>query len=112
MVPVLSPAQLPPQSPDRVRTRFLRIVFNRLDEANATLVGDSAHQIVQFVDGGIKTLESSGMKPPDVSRADDNLRLFGDQLVIKGRADTNVVRVDAGVIAAVRKAICPLFPFC
>src|SRR5258708_32191520 len=89
-----SPAQQQAQSPERVRTRFLRTVFNRLDEANANLVGDASHQIIQFVDKGVKTLESGGMKPPDIARADDNIRLFGDQLVIKGRGDTNTVRVD------------------
>jgi hypothetical protein len=102
---------LPKPPPDRIRVRYFRIVYERLDQANAEVTAGANERIIGIVNEGAAMVESGGSADA-YARGDDGFRIFVDRLVEAGREAANRVRVTGEVVARVRDAICPLFPFC
>jgi len=104
-------AQPAPPPRDRIRVRFFRIVYERLDQVNAEVTPDGHERIGGVVTEGSNRVEKEGTAEAFI-RGDDGFRVFVDRLIAEGREAANRVRITGEIVSKIRNTICPLFPFC
>ena len=78
----------------------------------STVIPPAVQQELQaFIDGGARRLSEEGATPERIAGAETNLDRFVSAL-IQQASRGSLSAIDKGTIAAVRRELCPFYPFC
>ena len=105
----------PKEAADELRRALKGLVRFQLAQRGAAFGDDGAAAADAFVDKGVSRI----VEGKDITNgyvigiAIDGARRFGNEIVTEAqRAKDSLRAIHAGIVSAVAKRICPMFPFC
>lgn len=97
--------------PDVLRTQMIKIMFDSLAAANASVATWGRDNLMQMIDDGVNQVDSDGFSEVSVREALHGTRLAASLMIEDALANSGRVRFGEST-PQYTAGICPLYPFC